>query len=112
MHALVESRFAHEQRHAVGLASLYALGHATVVTILGVSALILGAVLPAWVVPILQKAVGLTRLLLGAGVILWGLDADGYLDGVRHALGGEKAGRQRARRPPAAARASRRGGRR
>src|ERR1700682_516021 len=27
LHVLSESRFAHEQRHAVGLASLYALGH-------------------------------------------------------------------------------------
>src|SRR5437899_12984206 len=53
MHALGESRFAHEQRHAVGLASLYALGHASVVTLLGILALLLGAVLPGWVDPIL-----------------------------------------------------------
>src|SRR2546430_11928574 len=38
--SLGESRFAHEQRHAVGLASLYALGHASVVTALGVIALL------------------------------------------------------------------------
>jgi hypothetical protein len=69
MHSFGESRFAHEQRHAIGLASLYALGHASVVFLLGVSALILGAVLPAWVDPILQKVVGVTLVLLGAWVI-------------------------------------------
>ena len=39
IHAFGESRFAHEQRHAIGLASLYALGHASVVVVLGVIAL-------------------------------------------------------------------------
>ena len=69
MHALAESRFAHEERHAVGLATLYALGHASVVTVLGVAALLLGAVLPAWVDPILQKVVGVTLVVLGAWVL-------------------------------------------
>jgi hypothetical protein len=68
-HAFGESRFAHEQRHAIGLASLYALGHASVVVLLGVVALTLGAVLPDWVDPILEKVVGVTLLLLGAWVI-------------------------------------------
>ena len=68
-HAFGESRFAHEQRHAIGLASLYALGHASVVVLLGVLALTLGAVLPDWVDPILEKVVGVTLLLLGAWVI-------------------------------------------
>jgi hypothetical protein len=68
-HSFGESRFAHEQRHAIGLASLYALGHATVVTALGILALMLGAVLPAWVDPILEKVVGFTLVLLGAWVI-------------------------------------------
>ena len=68
-HAFGESRFAHEQRHAIGLASLYALGHATVVTALGILALLLGAVLPDWVDPILEKVVGFTLVLLGAWVI-------------------------------------------
>ena len=69
LHAFAESRFAHEQRHAVGLASLYALGHAAVVTVLGVLALLLGAVLPVWVDPILERVVGVTLVLLGAWVI-------------------------------------------
>src|SRR6058998_1778684 len=69
MHALGESRFAHEERHAIGLATLYALGHASVVTVLGVAALLLGAVLPAWVDPILQKVVGVTLVVLGLWVL-------------------------------------------
>jgi high-affinity nickel-transport protein len=69
VHAFGESRFAHEQRHAIGLASLYALGHASVVVALGTLALILGAVLPDWVDPILEKVVGVTLVLLGAWVI-------------------------------------------
>src|SRR2546427_1065616 len=69
MHALGESRFAHEERHAIGLATLYALGHASVVTVLGIAALLLGAVLPDWVDPILEKVVGVTLLLLGAWVL-------------------------------------------
>ncbi len=67
MHAFGESRFAHEQRHAVFLGSLYALGHASVVVVLGVLALLVGAVLPDWVDPILQKVVGVTLVLLGGG---------------------------------------------
>lgn len=69
MHAFGESRFAHEQRHAIGLASLYALGHALVVIVLGILALTVGAILPDWVDPILEKVVGVTLVLLGAWVI-------------------------------------------
>ena len=69
MHSFGESRFAHEQRHAIGLASLYALGHASVVVVLGIIALLVGAVLPDWVDPILEKVVGATLVLLGAWVI-------------------------------------------
>jgi len=70
LHVLAESRFAHEQRHAIGLASLYALGHALVVVVLGVAALLLGAVLPEWVDPILQRVVGATLVLLGVWVLI------------------------------------------
>jgi hypothetical protein len=69
MHMFGESRFAHEQRHAIRLASLYALGHASVVFVLGVLALLVGAVLPGWVDPILEKVVGTTLVLLGAWVL-------------------------------------------
>ena len=70
LHVLSESRFAHEQRHAVALASLYALGHASVVLALGVLALIVGAVLPAWVEPVLERVVGVTLVLLGIWVLI------------------------------------------
>src|SRR5438067_2422420 len=69
MHIFGESRFAHEERHAAGLATLYALGHASVVLVLGIAALLLGAVLPPWVDPILERVVGVTLVLLGAWVL-------------------------------------------
>ena len=69
LHSFGESRFAHEQRHAIFLASLYALGHASVVFVLGVVALLVGAILPDWVDPILEKVVGVTLVLLGAWVL-------------------------------------------
>ena len=69
MHSFGESRFAHEQRHAVRLGTLYALGHASVVVALGVLALLLGAILPSWVDPILERVVGVTLVLLGAWVL-------------------------------------------
>ena len=68
-HALRESRFTHEQRHALGLATLYALGHAAMVVVLGIAALLFAAILPDWVDPILEKVVGVTLVLLGAWVL-------------------------------------------
>ena len=70
LHILSESRFAHEQRHAIGLASLYALGHASVVAALGIAALLLGAILPDWVDPVLERVVGATLVLLGVWVLI------------------------------------------
>ena len=70
LHVLSDSRFAHEQRHAIGLASLYAVGHASVVLILGIIALAIGAILPDWVDPILERVVGVTLVLLGVWVII------------------------------------------
>jgi high-affinity nickel-transport protein len=70
LHVLSESRFAHEQRHAIALASLYALGHASVVLVLGVLALALGTILPDWVDPILERVVGVTLVLLGVWVMI------------------------------------------
>ncbi len=68
-HALRESRFTHEQRHALGLATLYALGHAAMVVVLGVAALLFAAILPDWLDPILERFVGLTLVLLGVWVL-------------------------------------------
>jgi high-affinity nickel-transport protein len=68
-HVALESRFAHEQRHALGLATLYALGHASMVLLLGVAALLFAAILPEWLDPILEKVVGATLVLLGVWVL-------------------------------------------
>jgi high-affinity nickel-transport protein len=58
----------HEQRRAMLLGTLYALGHAAVVAVLGLAALAFGAVLPDWVDPIMGRVVGITLLVLGAWV--------------------------------------------
>jgi high-affinity nickel-transport protein len=63
-------RFAAEQRHAVVLGTLYALGHAFVVFALGLLALTFGAILPDWVDPIMGRVVGITLVALGAWVFL------------------------------------------
>ena len=51
------------------LALLYAAGHGLVVIALGLAALLFGAVLPAWVDPIMERAVGFTLLALGVCVL-------------------------------------------
>jgi high-affinity nickel-transport protein len=63
-------RFAAEQRRALLLGSLYALGHATVVAILGTLALLFGAVLPDWVDDVMGPVVGATLLFLGIWVFV------------------------------------------
>ena len=64
------ARLIAEQRHAIALGTLYALGHALVVAALGLAALAFGAVLPAWVDPIMARVVGLTLIILGAWVFV------------------------------------------
>lgn len=54
--------------HALGLACLYALGHALVVVTLGALALYFQAFLPAWIDPIMERVVGATLLVLGLWV--------------------------------------------
>ena len=63
-------RFLTEQRRALLLGSLYALGHATVVAILGTIALLFGAVLPDWVDRVMGPIVGATLLFLGIWVFV------------------------------------------
>lgn len=63
-------RFITEQRRALLLGSLYALGHATVVAILGTLALLFGAVLPDWVDRVMGPIVGATLLFLGIWVFV------------------------------------------
>jgi hypothetical protein len=59
-----------EQRHAMLLGTLYALGHASVVAALGLAALAFGALLPGWVDPIMGRVVGVTLLILGTWVFI------------------------------------------
>ncbi len=58
------------ERGPVILGTLYALGHATVVVIIGAAALLIGAQLPDWVDPLMARVVGLTLLLLGIWVFV------------------------------------------
>jgi high-affinity nickel permease len=68
--AAAHPRVALEQRRALALGTLYALGHASVVAALGVLALLFGAVLPGWVDPIMGRVVGFTLVLLGTWVFI------------------------------------------
>jgi len=68
--AAARPRFLHEQRHAIALGTLYALGHAAVVFALGMLALAFGAILPDWVDPIMGRVVGITLLALGIWVFV------------------------------------------
>src|SRR3954454_3084834 len=56
------------ETRALWLAFLYALGHATVVAVLGLAALSFAALLPEWIDPIMERVVGVTLLVLGAWV--------------------------------------------
>jgi high-affinity nickel-transport protein len=53
----------------LGLATLYALGHAFVVVLLGLAALNFAAILPEWIDPLMERVVGVTLLLLGGWVV-------------------------------------------
>ena len=62
-------RLGHEQRAAIVLGTLYALGHAAVVVALGLAALAFGALLPDWLDPIMGRIVGVTLIVLGVWVL-------------------------------------------
>ena len=66
--AAQQESFVRLQKRALGLSSLYALGHASVVALLGVAALSFAAFLPKCVGPIMERIVGATLLVLGAWV--------------------------------------------
>jgi high-affinity nickel-transport protein len=59
-----------EQKRALLLGSLYALGHAAVVAVLGLLALAFGAVLPDWVDQVMGPVVGATLVFLGIWVFV------------------------------------------
>src|SRR5688572_14734793 len=66
--AAPRSTFMTEQRRAIALGTLYALGHAAVVAVLGLAALLFGSLLPDWVDPIMTRVVGITLIVLGVWV--------------------------------------------
>ena len=66
--AIARARFVAEERHAIFLGTLYALGHASIVAVLGIVVIQIGASLPAWIDPIMGRVVGLTLLVLGVWV--------------------------------------------
>lgn len=55
-------------RQSLWLGTVYALGHGTVVTILGLLAVVFGAFLPDWVDGFMERIVGITLLILGVYV--------------------------------------------
>ncbi len=59
-------------RRSLGMGTLYALGHAAVVVILGLLAIWFGTLLPDWVDGFMEPAVGVTLLLLG-GWLIWSM---------------------------------------
>ena len=65
---LTRTRFLAEQRRAVILGTLYALGHALVVAALGLVALLFGSLLPEWIDPVMGRVVGVTLIVLGVWV--------------------------------------------
>ncbi len=66
---LGRTRFLSGQSDAIRLGTLYALGHGVVVIALGLAALAFGALLPAWLDPVMGRIVGLTLVALGLWVI-------------------------------------------
>ncbi len=48
------------------LGTMYALGHGTVVTILGLIAILAASILPGWIDPLLERVVGVTLIVLAA----------------------------------------------
>jgi high-affinity nickel-transport protein len=63
-------------RRSIGMGTLYALGHAAVVVILGLLAIWFGTLLPDWVDGYMESAVGVTLLLLGLWLI-WSMSRNG-----------------------------------
>jgi cytochrome c biogenesis protein CcdA len=58
-----------EARHGFFLATMYALGHASLVVALGLLAIWFGTLLPHWIDPLMGRIVGLTLLFLGVWII-------------------------------------------
>jgi high-affinity nickel-transport protein len=57
-----------ERGRSIEYGTLYALGHALVVFLIGTAAILLGEQLPGWIDPIMEHVVGLTLVVLGVFV--------------------------------------------
>ncbi len=68
-----------QPRRALVLGTLYALGHAAVVTLLGLLVVLLDVRLPAWVDALSEPLLGVTLVLLGAWVFYALLQGNTYL---------------------------------
>jgi high-affinity nickel-transport protein len=56
--------FVRKQKPALVLGSMYALGHGSIVIVLGMLALLVRQFLPAWIDPIMERIVGVTLIFL------------------------------------------------
>lgn len=63
------ARARREEWHGFFLATMYALGHASLVVALGLAAIWFGKLLPAWLDPIMGRLVGATLLFLGLWIV-------------------------------------------
>lgn len=61
----VESQTLESKHRALFLATMYAVGHGSLVFILGLGALLFAAQLPSWIDPIMERIVGGTLIVLG-----------------------------------------------
>lgn len=57
---------ARHHRQPLFLGTMYALGHGSMVIVLGLMAILFKEILPAWIDPIMERVVGVTLLLLAA----------------------------------------------
>jgi high-affinity nickel-transport protein len=64
--ATAAAGFVRAQRPALLLGTLYALGHASVVVVLGLLAILARGFLPDWIDPIMARVVGVTLIVLAA----------------------------------------------
>ncbi len=63
-HLSAVSTFVENQRPALVLGTMYAIGHGSVVFVLGMIAIIARGVLPDWIDPIMERVVGVTLIFL------------------------------------------------
>jgi len=63
-HLPAVGRFVQRQKSALLLGTMYALGHGSIVIVLGVLALLARQILPDWIDPIMERIVGVTLLVL------------------------------------------------